>query len=301
MRRRLFVTAVIGFCGIAALAYWWRVHPISEDSIPVVWTASETPAVEAMIEGKPCFLTLSSASKYFLSLDENGVAFLTDKTPCGITTWRDPKGNSYESPSLHVKKVRVGSLEFLDVIAQGIYKKDAQNTILWESPNYKKDDWPETSGSLGRPFLAKTNLLLDLGHDRIIVANCKDSLKKYGVDLDAMKKIPLEPDERGIIVKINTGIGPLRFDINTAATTSVVRPSLVLATDYAARLRKDQRGLTYFVTDFVVGATTIGRHEDIYLLEMSDEMTWMDGYLGVDFLKQHVVYIDYQDKTVYIS
>ena len=301
MRKNLFVAAVIGVCGIAAFAYWRKVNPTLEAPIPVVWTASATPAVQAMIEGKPCFLILSSASKFFLSLDEDGVELLTDKTPCGRALWRDPKGNTYESPSFRVKKVEVGSLEFLDVIAQGIYKKDSQNTILWESPNYKKEDWPETSGSLGRPLLAKTNLLLDLGHDRIIATNCKTSLKKYGFNLDLMKKIPLEPDARGIVVKINTGIGPLRLDINTAATASVVRSSLVMASDYATKLRKDQNGLSYFTTDLAVDSTPIGRQEEILLLEISDEMTWMDGYLGVDFLKHHVVYIDYQNMTVYIS
>ena len=242
MNKRLFVGTIIGVCGIAALTYWWKVNSTPEAPIPVVWTVSTTPAVQARIDGKTCFLTLSSASKFFLTLNENGMDLLEDKTPCGTATWRDLKGNSYESPSLHVKRVVVGPLEFSGVIAQGIYNKDAQNGILWESPNYKRSDWPETSGSLGRPLLANTNLLLDLGHDKVIVANSKNSLKKYGVNLASMKKIPLEPDERGIIVKINTGIGPLRLDINTGATNSVVRPSLVIASDYAARLQKDQKG-----------------------------------------------------------
>lgn len=67
------------------------------------------------------------------------------------------------------------------------------------------------------------------------------------------------------------------------------------------RLAEQGLRLTYFTTDLVIGATTIGRQEKIYLVDMSDEMTWMDGYLGVDFLKSHVVYIDYRNKAVHIA
>ena len=117
-----------------------------------------------------------------------------------------------------------------------------------------------------------------------------------------MKKFSLEPEERGIVLKVDTDVGHLRLDINTGATISLVRSSLLASRpNYAAKMQKDSyKGLVYFTTDLVVGTTTLGRQE-MYVTDLADEATWFDGCLGIDFLKKHIVYIDYRDKCVYIS
>ena len=302
MRKRLFVASCAVLSIMSVLVWWWMISPAKCSSIPVVWTAGGTPVIEATIDGKKCLLKLSSSNKFFLSLKNSAVEYIEDKTPQGTATWRDRTGNWYEASSYRVKNLTVGSFTFSDVMATGENLKAEQNNIIvWNNPDHNTDGYPKISGELGRPFLAKTNLLLDLGHDRVIVTNCQDSLKKYGIILDSMKKFPLEPEERGIVLKIDTGVGPLRLDINTGTTLSLVRSALVMSSpEHAARLQKEYRGLSYFPTDLVIGNTIIGRQE-MYLTDLTEGMVWMDGCIGVDFLKKHLVYIDYRNKTVYIS
>jgi hypothetical protein len=140
-----------------------------------------------------------------------------------------------------------------------------------------------------------------LGHDRIIVAKIDELRAKYGVSLDKMKRFALEPDERGIILKVNSGFGPLRLGINTGATVNLIRSSLIQSIpNYAALLQKGYLGMSCCTTDLVVDATTF-RQQRMYVVEMAEGITWMDGCLGVDFLKKHLVYVDYPNRTVYIS
>lgn len=116
-----------------------------------------------------------------------------------------------------------------------------------------------------------------------------------------MKKFSLEPEERGIILRADTEIGPMRLDINTGATVSLVRSSLFdQMPNLAKKLQKDWRGLSYFVTNVLVDSTALG-WQKMYPVDISEDIVWADGCLGADFLDKHIVYIDYPNKKVYIS
>ena len=63
----------------------------------------------------------------------------------------------------------------------------------------------------------------------IIATKSEDVLKKQGIFLDTMKKFPLEPEDRGLVVKVDTSMGPLRLEINTGATLNMARASSIKA------------------------------------------------------------------------
>lgn len=302
MNRKLMIFFGFGVCVVSILIWWFQGRSSEQSSyIPVVWTSAQTPAIEASVDGKKCLLELSSANKFFLSLNENGLTLVEDKTPCGTETWHDIHGNLYESLSYRVKNLTIGSITYSNIVAQSKKKDDEEKSWLWTNPNFKKNAERTISGSIGKPFFEKTNLLLDLGHNIIVVTNSEAALKKQGISLDSMEKISLEPEERGLVLQVTTNVGPLRLGINTGATLSIARSSLVQSTsDAASKIRKDYRGVPYFISDLVIGQTNVGTNE-IFLTDMSDEITWVDGCLGVDFLKKHLLYIDYQNKVVYIK
>jgi hypothetical protein len=242
------------FFPIAALvAGWWCIFRPSECSrIPVVWSSSTTPGIEAVVDGKKCLLKLGTSSKFFLSLNENGLECVADKTPRGTGRWHDRRGNFYESPTYAVKNLTIGNMVFSDVVAQSKDAQEDQRDTIWENPHCEEHLWPTISGWIGRPLLEKTNLLLDLGRNMIIATKSEDVLKKQGIFLDTMKKFPLEPEDRGLVVKVDTSMGPLRLEINTGATVNMARASSIKAmSDCAWKLRKDFRELTYFATDLV--------------------------------------------------
>ena len=71
-----------------------------------------TPGIEAVVDGKKCLLKLGTSSKFFLSLNENGLECVADKTPRGTGRWHDRRGNFYESPTYAVKNLTIGNMVF---------------------------------------------------------------------------------------------------------------------------------------------------------------------------------------------
>ena len=71
-------------------------------------------------------------------------------------------------------------------------------------------------------------------------------------------------------------------------------------THVSKKLQKDWRGLSYFVTNVLVDSTALG-WQKMYPVDIREDIEWADGCLGVDFLNEHIVYIDYPNKKVYIS
>jgi hypothetical protein len=301
MKKKSWLTLGIILAIVVLVSGWWVFQPAESSRIPIKWTAGDLPIIEATIDGKKCLLELSTSNKFLLSLDEHGLDFVTAKTPIGTAKWRDIRGNFYDSQTYLVKNLTIGTLIFQNIVTQIKNSHEGESGTIWTNPNLNKNSYPSVSGTIGRPVLEKTNLFLDLGHDLIIATNSKRALKEQGYSLDSMEKIPLEPDERGIVLRVDTNMGPLRLEINTSATLNVVRSSLVTSTsDKEKKIRKNDKGLSYFISDFTIGQTDFGA-EDLFLIDMSDEMTWLDGFLGIDFLTKHLLYIDYQNKVVYIK
>jgi hypothetical protein len=63
----------------------------------------------------------------------------------------------------------------------------------------------------------------------------------------------------------------------------------------------DERGFSFFNTrKFSIGNNDFGS-KNLFLYDIVPELQEIDGLLGMDFLKNHVVYIDYKSRTVYIQ
>jgi hypothetical protein len=302
VRKKLFfLTATV--LTVFAIAMWSRsTLPERSCFVPVKWTVADTPAIEVSVDGQKCLLQLCTAEKFFLTLDEAGLGLIADKAKKGLSQWYDVKGVGHESAVYKTQNFLIEHLVFSNIEAIFTPEKDEKATsILWSSPNCNADLFPKTCGSIGRPLLLKTNLYLDLGHDIIILASSKEALKRHGIFVDTMKKFALEPEERGVIVKVDTEVGPLRLAINTGSTISIVRSSSLQPwSNNTGAMWKDYRGFSYFRTDLSIGGSKIGR-QDICLTEVTEGISWLDGWLGADFLCNHRVYIDFPNKIVYIS
>ena len=301
MRKNLFFLCVV--VGVFVTAVWcgWG-NPKPGSSLPVFWSYNNIPIIEVSIDGGKQLVELCSCNKNLLFINERGYEQLKDTTQVGSVPWHDKLGNLHESPSYLVKSIVVGPITFSDFVVGCFRAQDDENyTTVWRGPNYNVEKYPTTSGELGWPFFAETSLLLDLGHDKIIIAKEDELRTKYGVFLDKMRKFALESDDRRFILKADSSIGPLRLEINTGATLNMIRPSLIQpesATE--ALVQKDFRGLRYLTMDLAIDTTTFERQR-MYVIEVDDAVMSTDGFLGVDFLEDHLVYLDYPNKAAYIA
>ncbi|MGE5195809.1 MAG: hypothetical protein ACM3JI_00585 [Anaerolineae bacterium] len=297
--RKKYYFGIAGCSIIVAFFILWHGFTISPSftQIPVTFTSFDTPLLASEIEETKYLLKFDLGSKFQLSLNKDILASITDKKPYCVAKWRDIKGNFYESPSYLVPKIRVGDLILTEVIVKQEDDIYVTHTTLWKDSKDERKFENKDAGTLGRPLLEKTNLLLDFSNSKIIACNTKQKLKEMGFLLDEMAQVPIETDAKGIIVKVNTDAGTLKLVLDTGATITLIRSSLL----QAQACKRDERGFLTFVTSrFVMGKKDFGR-KNLFLYDITPELHEIDGILGMDFLKNHVIYIDYPNKVIYVG
>ncbi len=292
MNKKKFIIGILtlSLTGLLVLAFY--IHSISQFvQIPVNFAPCNTPLVRVKIEEQNYDLRLDLGSKFQLTLSKSVLDTL-QKKPSQKVSWRDVKGKFYESQSYHIRNIDVENLTLKDVSVIQENDDFVTNTTLW-------NDNPGSGefGMLGRPILEKTNLLLDCSRSKIIATNNKRMLKKSGYDLDQMVKIPIIIDKKGMIVSVETDVGTLRCVLDTGSTLTLVRASSF----QDRKINQDNRGFSVFQSSkFVMEKKDFGEKK-LYLYELAPDVKEVDGLLGMDFFKNHVIYFDYVHKCIYIG
>lgn len=296
MKKKHFIYSAIAGVLFSAILYTWTLPQSYYQEISIKFSASNSPLVEVEIEGSLYPIAIDLGSKFQLTLNQKAMPHIHQKKSQGTVTWKDFRGKSYEAPSFIIPKITIDTLVLTDVVAKEERKDFLSNVTLWENSQDSNTITNEKLGALGRPLLERFNLLLDFGNSRIIASNSLQKLKKAGFHLDKMVKMPLE-EGRGIIISVNTDLGVKKFDIDTGATINYIRASLLKN----MKCDSGQYGMDTFTTSkFVMNEKDFGA-VTLNLLDITPELTEMDGCLGMSFLKNHIVYIDYQNKYLYIG
>jgi hypothetical protein len=264
--------------------------------IPVTFNFNETPLIMAEIEGTLYPLQIDLGSKFPLTLSAKTLESIPKK-PYGISEWRDAKGLSYNSPACVISKIKIGEFTLTDLITSQEDESSLANGTWWNDSKDGTRSADNYAGSIGRPLLEKTNLLLDFPHSIMFISNDIQKLTKEGFNFDKMVKIPCSIERGNIILKADSDGGTLRLFINTGATVSFVRTSRLAHQN----CKEEKHGfLTFETSRFIIGGKDFGKMQ-LYLFDITPDLHEIDGCLGMDFLKKHVIYIDYSNKFVYIA
>ncbi len=233
--------------------------------------ADGSPFTRTAIQGIPCRLEINFGSKYPLALSKQLLTQL-EKTEAGTTTLRNVKGDETECLTFYIKELKVGELKF-------------KNILVLE----KKISLDEQYGSMGQPLLSQQNLLLDFKNSAIVACNDKKVLPSLGYRLEEMTKIPFELGRTGIILSCKTDLGIKKLDLTTAANLSCLRQPA----------EQSEPPPTLTTSQLVIGGKDFGPQvlRFVYITPKLDEI---DGFLGMDFLRRHVTYIDFENGLVYI-
>ena len=290
-----FVLILFSLIFLSLLRFFANKNQIIQ--IPISFTPAGIPLVSVKIEGSTHFLELDIGSKCELSLDQNVLDHIQNKKPSGTIHWRDIKGNFYESPSYLIPRLEIEGLVLKDVVASQENMDFRRDTTLWNDKKNEQAPKKQFVGNLGRLLLEKTNLLIDFKNLSMFACNNKRELNKAGFFLDHMTQIPFEGGMKGIIMKVDTEAGVLRLGLDTGSTVTLIRASRL----QDQKSTKDNRGFSVYTSrSFVIGNKDFGP-KNLLLYEITPELNEIDGILGMDFLKNHILYIDYKDKVIYIE
>jgi hypothetical protein len=293
MRRLIFSLAVVAvLCGVV----WYFHEDKYHVQLPIQFSSAGTPVTEVVIEKNSFLLEVDLGSKFPMSLRKTLLDQISQKSTHGMGEWKDVKGNRYQAPSYAIPQISLATLALHNIVIQQEDDEYLFNATIWDGENAGKHLALKSQGSLGMPLLRLHNFLLDLRHSALFISNDKRELKKAGYNIENFVSVPFEIGRIGIILKVTTGIGQKNLSIDTGSTLNLIRSSFF----HEQKKPEEKPGLPLFTSTLLVGGATFGS-EDFYLYDITPELSDIDGFLGVPFLKKHAIYLDFQNKQAYIE
>lgn len=298
-RKNLFylVSSGVLTVAIAVGLYCFFVTGIYFYRIPVTFGKAGTPYVNATIRGKDYQFLVDLGSKFELTMRQAFLDQVTEKQSHGVVEWKDLQGGKYEAPAYLLSQITLGGLQLNEVVVSQEDDDFLLKTTVWDGENKGKGIVDREQGSIGRALLIKHNLLLDFGNSCMIITNDLDELKHSGYNLSEFIKIPFDIGRMGPILLVDTDLGLKKFSIDTGATLNFIRTSELQ--DVACM--PGNFGICYFKTlRFSIGERDLGEVL-LHSYALTNELEEIDGFLGMSFLENHVVYFDFSKKVVYIK
>lgn len=257
-------------------------------SIPIeLVNAYQIPCTSIEIGGNSYLVEIDLGSKTALSLSKEVLDKLK-KDPCGVSRRVDFLGNKYETPLYFLSNVKVGRLLLKKIKAREESSSFTQHSTLVAAKEC------QNMGRIGRDFFSDKNLFMDFGHHVFVACNQLKDIKKAGYEVKEMTSIPFKTTANGITLEIETDMGSGKFVLDTGATGSCIRNAKKSHVD-------QQNGMPFVITSkFSIGGTEFGPTK-LYLLDISPELDKIDGFLGMDFFTNHLVYLDFKKETIHIG
>lgn len=284
-----FLIAV--FCGVIFFQKISSYHT----HIPVKFKLSRAPYVDVSIQGACYPMTLDLGSRLELELFSEHMQNLKKKF-LGIETYRNFRGIEHKRSAYSLGKSQLGSFTFSNPTVVEDYASDRKAYLLYSNRSDK--DPPDPVGTIGRGLLKKVNLLLDSKNSKLILSNSFFRLKRDGYDLRKYSKVPFEMTPKGIIVNVSTDLGASRLLLDTGCTKTILHTSKYPGDISKAKKQYDLpliNSKTFSIQGLDYGDI------DVFFIKMTKELNDIDGFLGMDFIENHVMYIDFTKQLIYIE
>jgi len=298
MGKKLLILAISFALAITLLCAWYfHFFPFKNPyaQIPVKFTSSRIPYVEIEINSQKFFLEIDSGSDFELSVKKEIIEKINGRFT-GKIFHQGSKGNESESSKYLIPKIKMGKVNFNNTTAHDGYTDEGGH--IWGK---KKHGDVEISGTIGRKLLGiSNNLLLDFKNAVFFLIRTRKDLKhlrKEGYFVENLIEIPFEGDKNRIIFLVDTDVGEKKFLLDTGATVSIIKPSFVTEEE-----RKEIRQHMMFMTTskFVITNHDFGGME-LHFYDIPDKFDDIDGILGMDFCRKHVIYLDFKEKKAFIG
>ena len=287
--KKFFLRSFLGLVVVFLGAFIWKLFFSVEAyhvRLPIQFSAEGFPCLEVEIENQKYLLKAALGSKFQMKLHPNILKEL-EKTVFKTESWTNLKGLQFEAPSYKIPSIDLGKLHFDQVV---VVESETSN-----SEDNEKDF--EMVGCLGRPLLSKVNLLFDLKHALIIASNDIKKLQKDGYDLKTFIKVPLQITAKSINCAVDTEVGTLRLALDIGFSCNILRKK----TFYKEAFSLERVGSFFILPlkEVVIGGFDFGKGEFL-LLDIADKLDEIDGIIGMEFFRSHVVYFDFKHQVAYI-
>lgn len=238
-------------------------------AFPVTYSKYDHPLITTKLQDEPCTLGIDIGCRFPLFLRQKKLDGI-DKQFQGTEICRSIDGGKEEVSYYLIPKLKLGDLVLKDVFA---YQSDKENY-----------------DSLGKFLGGDFNLLLDFPHDRIVACDNLSKLQTKGIADKNWIRLSFEMHRIGVVFDVDTDFGTRKLVLNTRCMNSVLNSSV-----FPTNAR-----LPYVSSSFVLGGHKFP-NVSFESIELPGDLNGIDGFIGMDYLKEHAIYLDYAHKIAYIE
>jgi len=247
---------------------WYSFSTGYYSPVAVTFGRYDYPFITAELQNQSYALAVDVGSRFPLALRSETLDGIIDKQPHGTITVHSIDGQKREAPSYFIPKLKVGDMTLKNVIAHESQEEDYD--------------------ALGQFFGGEFNLLVDFPHSRIIACDTFAKLQAKKLVGKHWVCVPFEMHRSGIIFHVDTDFGMRRLVINTTSTLNLLGSSFML------------HGKPFASSSFLLGGQQFG-NVTFESIDLPKGLREIDGFIGMDFLKEHAIYLDYTHKVAYVE
>lgn len=257
------------------------------NQIPISFlSCSDAPMVKVNIEGSDYLLMLDLGANVHLMLKDRVLEKLHHKEPVGISRAFDIQGNKYAQPEFKLESYQLGHLTVESPIVTEeslFFVTTGSRFISGWSDRRLRQKIKQIDGKVGSEcFLSFGRpCFLDMSRSLLSVGETLSEIDEI-YSLAGFFQNPLEIENGWLCVNIETNYGTKKFLIDTGAERSAIR-----------KTPSDSKRVKLLLENF--GSWSF------YSIDFPDKIPFIDGILGMDFLKKHAVCFDFSNHTIYIK
>jgi hypothetical protein len=214
--------------------------------------------------------------------------FICEKPMYGI------RGKKYSTNLYRIPKLQIGKMIFLKPVLQEeleAFIKDSTFVQDGAEPS------PRDIGRLGWELFYNVNLLVDLKNSQIAFCDSLETLENQGYSIQSLTKIPLLLDQGLIELEVETSKGPLRCMLDTGATWNILNHEIDDGKSIDQAVWEPENILKFH--SFKIGEKEFGPI-NFHLIPIKIPIH-IQAILGMEFFQDHLVFLDFERKTAYIS
>src|SRR5579862_1830506 len=206
-------------------------------------------------------------------------------------------------------KIKIGMMKFFPVPAEEENLEHEEDIILYESNDESSLHFV---GTIGWRLFQHFNVLLDCEHSLIALCDSLETLKRRGYLVETFIEAPLLLDRGFIEFEATTELGPLRCLIDTGCTLNMLNKNFDTLNDHKIFgpdnddqyhiLNPENKNLMHFdvintceASSFKIDGNEFG---PIHFNKIQSPLD-IDAIIGMDFIDEHLIFIDFIDKKIY--
>jgi len=260
----------------------------------------DVPIVKIEIGRHQYSMLVDLGTNETLSLQNRYIKKIKHRKKLEKSKFTNIKGLVYEPQNYRIPNIKIGIIKFKNIILSETLTKDSFAFIRSEKLRNRviEKERQCIDGVIGLPLFTNFDCLFDFPHSQIIIAKTMNGLiQEAKCNIEQFVRVPFDLNKKGIILSVQTDIGEKKLLLDTGATQSVLRTSVV----EKELTKEDEPGKWVFESKSLVFNETDFGNCEFLLFEFSDFFKEFDGVLGLEFFKKHAICLDFHNRVAYIQ